>query len=149
MNEELLYQQECQKHFHPSIIAFKISDMSWKDFYNRVNALYRAKHDLNLIYELSKNGQLMELKILDAFGIFNEIFQAHKQAMRNMYTFDDFKGANIAAMNSHIDLLNWYESKGILPTYNGTSDLFLHYLDRNQNAIEWLRKRGINAPSLY
>ncbi len=107
MNEENIYEGRIRRMYTDDIIAFK-ENMSWKEFYGRVNWLYEKIKDKLInkesINQYAKINDLMELKLLNSIN---------ENWLPNKY------GANSAAIAGHLHILKWLKQFNILPTSEG------------------------------
>ncbi len=156
--KERIYEERTRAKLSDEIIAFKESNMKWKEFYDRIISLINNKgHDF-YEYSLARQDKLMELKILGtiltqpmlieaiAMGRLNILKYALEQGYQINHVNNDnsvnFAGALLlsAAENGQVAVLDFFETLGFLPTNTTVGDAIVRgYL----NVLKWGEQRNI------
>ncbi|AYV85928.1 MAG: hypothetical protein Solivirus1_85 [Solivirus sp.] len=130
-NSERVYEERSKRKF-TDLVQFKDQDvkpMTWKEFYVRMIAIISQLNVIVLIIsDLIRCNKLMELKVISEL--------APEEFIREMNRYVD----NVAACG-HIQMLQWLETKKILPDKIGMDySIGNGHLD----VAQWLADRNIN-----
>ncbi len=152
--KERLYEERTKVKFTNEVITFKEQNMSWYDFYIRLNSLLIKEKNIELANEYARRGMLMELKILSTKGILPkdsytvarlgrlEVLKWMKENNLPIYLEDV---PNLAARNGHLDMLNWLKENGLtLPDQYGAN---MAAKIGRLNVLKWMKENNLPLPN--
>ena len=127
-SSEDVYYERSKWWFGENLLQFRESNMTWKEFYNRISDFINKENGDYYIYKLYKNGKLMEIKILYYMKINPSESEVNISAERgqlqvlkwaallNPPILPNKNGALCAGENGYTEVVIWLVEKGIYPT---------------------------------
>ena len=124
-----LYQERSKNFFSRGVLSFKPTEMSWKEFYDRVYdfnlRLEKSKNHNYFIKELMREGKLMEMKLLK---IITNIIPDGIEISNMLGT---------GRIKNKIEILKWLKDIGIIETNMMSAVLLGEY-----EVVKWMIEQG-------